>query len=107
MYREHVSDQIIVSWLKDISQNSFLRDGTPVRDLNVHCYRHTLAMRYVSKGEPIQRVCTILGDTIATIETHYSERVFTAAVLKDKAVYAGDVAPDVFSTIDFIEPLIG
>jgi site-specific recombinase XerD len=67
MYREHVSDQIIVSWLKDISQNSFLRDGTPVRDLNVHCYRHTLAMRYVSKGEPIQRVCAILGDTIAAI----------------------------------------
>ena len=39
---------------------------------------YTLAMRYVSKGEPIQRVCTILGDTIATIETHYSERIFTA-----------------------------
>ena len=35
-------------------------------------------MRYVSQGEPLQRVCTILGDTIATIETHYSERVFTA-----------------------------
>jgi hypothetical protein len=36
-----------------------------------------LAMRYVSNGEPIQRICTILGDTIATIEAHYSERVFT------------------------------
>ena len=77
-FREHVSDKTIVSWLKEISQNSFLRDGTPVQDLSAHCYRHTLAMRYVSKGEPIQRVCTILGDTIATIETHYSERIFTA-----------------------------
>jgi len=77
-YREHVSDKTIVSWLKEISQISFLRDGTPVQDLSAHCYRHTLAMRYVSKGEPIQRVCTILGDTIATIETHYSERIFTA-----------------------------
>jgi len=77
-YREHVSDKTIVSWLKDISRNSFLRDGTPVQNLSAHCYRHTLAMRYVGKGEPIQRVCTILGDTIATIETHYSERVFTA-----------------------------
>jgi site-specific recombinase XerD len=76
-YREHVSDKTIVSWLKEISQNSSLRDGTPVQDLNIHCYRHTLAMKYVNKGEPIQRLCTILGDTIATIETYYSERVFT------------------------------
>ena len=77
-FREHVSDKTIVSWLKDINQNSLLRDGTPVQDLSAHCYRHTLAMRYVSQGEPLQRVCTILGDTISTIETHYSERVFTA-----------------------------
>ena len=77
-FREHISDKTIVSWLKDINQNSSLRDGSPVQDLSAHCYRHTLAMRYVSKGEPLQRVCTILGDTIATIETHYSERVFTA-----------------------------
>ena len=76
-HREHVSDKTVVSWLKDISRSSALRDGTPVQDLSAHCYRHTLAMRYVSNGEPIQRICTILGDTIATIEAHYSERVFT------------------------------
>ena len=67
-----------MSWLKEISRSSSLRDGRQVRDLNVHCYRHTLAMRYRRRGEPLERVATIFGDTVATVEGSYSESVFPA-----------------------------
>ena len=40
-------------------------------------YRHSLAMRFLDSGATYEDVARILGDTVATIETHYSELGFT------------------------------
>ena len=38
-----------------------------------------MAMRYLNAGQRYEDVSIILGDTIATIEKHYSELIFTPA----------------------------
>ena len=38
-----------------------------------------MAMRYLNAGQRYEDVSIVLGDTIATIEKHYSELIFTQA----------------------------
>ena len=45
-------------------------------------YRHSLAMRFLDSGATYEDVARILGDTVATIETHYSELGFTPSFRK-------------------------
>ena len=40
---------------------------------------HSIAMRYLNSGCQYEDVAGVLGDTIATIEKHYSELIFTPA----------------------------
>ena len=41
--------------------------------------RHSIAMGYLNSGCQYEDVAGVLGDTIATIEKHYSELIFTPA----------------------------
>lgn len=51
--------------------------GETIRRFAFHTYRHSLAMRFLNSGATYEDVARILGDTLATIETHYSDIGFS------------------------------
>jgi integrase len=77
--KPYISDKTIATWLADVRDRSTLRDGTRVRPFPTHSYRHSLAMRYLNAGCDYEDVSGVLGDTVATIEKHYAELIFTPA----------------------------
>ena len=44
-----------------------------IKELRSHCYRHSLAMRYLERGSKYHNISMVLGDEVATIEKYYSE----------------------------------
>ena len=68
-----VSVKTMRNWLRSISDEAAQRTGLDVRGLNSHCYRHTLAMRYLERDGDYIHVSMVLGDEVATIEKYYSE----------------------------------
>ena len=75
----HVSNKTISTWLQFIRDETKLRNGTDIRPFPSHSYRHSIAMRYLNKGCTYEDVSSVLGDTISTIEKHYSELIYTPA----------------------------
>ena len=73
--RLHVTDKSIAKWL------AYVRDSTPldIPTYSSHSYRHSLAMRYLNTNGRLEDVASILGDKASTIESHYSEYVYTKA----------------------------
>ena len=69
----HISDKTIRKWLAKVRDSTILFDGTKPQKLSSHCYRHSLAMRYLSVDNKFENIAMILGDEIATIEKHYAE----------------------------------
>jgi len=69
----HISDKTIRKWLAKVRDSTILFDGTKPQELPSHCYRHSLAMRYLSVDNKFENIAMILGDEIATIEKHYAE----------------------------------
>ena len=61
------------NWLRSVSVEASERTGLDIRGLKSHCYRHTLAMRYLDRGGDYIHVSMVLGDEVATIEKYYSE----------------------------------
>ena len=78
----HVSDKSISSWLAKIRTEATPLHGESIRPFASHTYRHSLAMRFLDSGATYEDVARILGDTVATIETHYSELGFTPSFRK-------------------------
>ena len=74
-----IGEKSIRVWLEWIRDNSGLLDGSEISKFSSHSYRHTMAMRYLNAGQRYEDVSIVLGDTIATIEKHYSELIFTQA----------------------------
>ena len=72
--KPHASVKTLGLWLKHI-RNQAMVNSQPVQKLSSHCYRHTLAMRYLSAGNKYENVAMVIGDDIATIEKHYAELV--------------------------------
>ena len=70
----HATTKTITKWLKQVRDSTYV-DGNPVQSLSSHSYRHSLAMRYLSKGAKFENIAMVLGDEIATIEKHYSELI--------------------------------
>ena len=75
--RPHVSDKSINSWLAKVRKGAEPYYGQTIRPYASHTYRHTLAMRMLDNGVSYENIARILGDTVATIEAHYSELVMT------------------------------
>jgi hypothetical protein len=69
----HISDKTIRKWLAKVRDSTILFDGTKPQELSSHCYRHSLAMRYLRSDNKFENIAMILGDEIATIEKHYAE----------------------------------
>ena len=78
MKRPHVSDKSINSWLAKVRKGAEPYYGQTIRPYASHTYRHTLAMRMLDNGVSYENIARILGDTVATIEAHYSELVMTS-----------------------------
>jgi len=68
-----VSVKTMRNWLRSVSVEASERTGLDIRGLKSHCYRHTLAMRYLDRGGDYIHVSMVLGDEVATIEKYYSE----------------------------------
>ena len=68
-----VSVKTMRNWLRSVSVAASERSGLDVRGLKSHCYRHTLAMRYLERDGDYRHVSMVLGDEVATIEKYYSE----------------------------------
>ena len=69
----HVSDKSISSWLAKVRTEAAPLYGESIRPFASHTYRHSLAVRFLDSGATYEDVARILGDTVATIETHYLE----------------------------------
>jgi len=78
----HVSDKSVSSWLARVRNESSPFYGDTIRPYSSHTYRHSLAMRFLNTGATFEDVARILGDTVATIEAHYSELGFTPSFRK-------------------------
>ena len=78
----HVSDKSVSSWLARVRNESSPFYGDTIRPYSSHTYRHSLAMRFLNSGATFEDVARILGDTVATIEAHYSELGFTPSFRK-------------------------
>ena len=74
-----IGEKSIRVWLEWVRNNSRLLDGSEISNYSSHSYRHTMAMRYLNAGQRYEDVSIVLGDTVATIEKHYSELIFTQA----------------------------
>ena len=86
----HVSDKSINSWLAKVRKGAEPYYGQTIRPYASHTYRHTLAMRMLDNGVSYENIARILGDTVATIEAHYSELVMTRDFRKAmETVYGG------------------
>jgi len=68
-----VSVKTMRNWLRSVSVEASERTGLDIRGLKSHCYRHTLAMRYLGRDGDYIHVSMVLGDEVATIEKYYSE----------------------------------
>jgi len=68
-----VSVKTMRNWLKSVSRAASKRVGFEIKGLKSHCYRHTLAMRYLERDGDYRHVSMVLGDEVATIEKYYSE----------------------------------
>ena len=71
-----------ISWLAKVRTEAAPLHGESIRPFASHTYRHSLAMRFLDSGATYEDVARILGDTVATIETHYSELGFTPSFRK-------------------------
>jgi integrase len=78
----HVSDKSINSWLAKVRNEAAPLCGETIRPYASHTYRHTLAMRFLYTGATYEDIARILGDTVATIETHYSDIGFSPSFRK-------------------------
>ena len=70
---QHISDKSIRKWLAQVRDSSELPDGSKPQKLTSHCYRHSLAMRYLNTDSKFENIAMVLGDETATIEKHYAE----------------------------------
>ena len=70
---QHISDKSIRKWLAQVRDSSELPDGSKPQKLTSHCYRHSLAMRYLNTDSKFENIAMVLGDGTATIEKHYAE----------------------------------
>ena len=75
----HITDATIANWLAYIRDKTSEEGNIEIRKFPCHSYRHSIAMRYLNSGCQYEDVAGVLGDTIATIEKHYSELIFTPA----------------------------
>ena len=71
----HISDKTVYEWLIKVRNGAAPYYKGGIRKYSSHSYRHTLAMRFLNSGSTYEDVSRILGDTVATIEEHYSELV--------------------------------
>jgi integrase len=77
--RPHISDKSVNLWLAKVRNGATSFYSSTIRTYASHTYRHSLAMRFLNSRGTFEDVARILGDTVATIETHYSELGFTPA----------------------------
>jgi integrase len=70
---EHISDKTLRKWIKDLRKEVTAKYKIQIQDLRFHCYRHTLAARYLEKGCTYENISLILGDDVATIEKYYAD----------------------------------
>jgi integrase len=75
----HITDATIAKWLAYVRDKTSEEGNIEIRKFPCHSYRHSIAMRYLNSGCQYEDVAGVLGDTIATIEKHYSELIFTPA----------------------------
>ena len=75
----HITDATIAKWLAYVRDRTTKEGSIEIRRFPCHSYRHSIAMRYLNNGCQYEDVAGVLGDTIATIEKHYSELIFTPA----------------------------
>ena len=78
----HISDKTVYEWLIKVRNGAAPYYKGGIRKYSSHSYRHTLAMRFLNSGSTYEDVSRILGDTVATIEEHYSELVMTPSFRK-------------------------
>jgi len=75
----YITDASIAKWLAYVRDRTTEEGSIELRRFPCHSYRHSIAMRYLNNGCQYEDVAGVLGDTIATIEKHYSELIFTPA----------------------------
>ena len=75
----YITDATIAKWLAYVRDRTTEEGSIELRRFPCHSYRHSIAMRYLNNGCQYEDVAGVLGDTIATIEKHYSELIFTPA----------------------------
>ena len=75
----YITDATISKWLAYVRDRTTEEGNIEIRRFPSHSYRHSIAMRYLNSGGEYEDVKGVLGDTIATIEKHYSELNFTPA----------------------------
>ena len=100
----HISNKSIRKWLAQIRDSTELRDGANPQQLSSHCYRHSLAMRYLRAGNTFENIAMVLGDETATIEKHYAElipnqaqkRAFQRAYSQDTVITSEGTAQPVW-----------
>jgi site-specific recombinase XerD len=80
--RPYVSDKTINSWLAKVRNGAAPFYGGTIRPYSSHTYRHSLAMRFLNSGAAYEDVGRVLGDSVATVEEHYSDLGFTPAFRK-------------------------
>ena len=102
VHRPHITGKTIGTWLEKIRDGTLSIDGTPIRKYSSHCYRHTLAMRFLNSGSTYEDVSRVLGDLVATIEEHYAELGFTDSFRK--AWKAAHVRSSMKTTIGTAQP---
>ena len=78
----HITDATIAKWLAYVRDKTSEECNLDIRKFPRHSYCHSIAMRYLNSGCQYEDVAGVLGDTIATIEKHYSELIFTPARFK-------------------------
>ena len=72
----------VSSWLAKVRTEAAPLHGESIRPFASHTYRLSLAMRFLNSGTTYEDVARVLGDTVATIETHYSELGITPSFRK-------------------------
>ena len=75
----HITDATIAKWLAYIRDKTSEEGNLEIRKFPCHSYSHSISMRYLNSGCQYEDVAGVLGDTIATIEKHYTELIFTPA----------------------------
>ena len=70
--RPHVTGKTIAKYLDYIRDTTVLPDGSQPRKLSGHKFRHSFAMLALNKGRKMSFIAKVLGDKVATVESHYS-----------------------------------